>query len=247
MGRLRPLARRLEFRCGAGRRNASEAARSPRPCRCRSRLGNSRRRYLVTGCGERACAGQGPGLVQNIAVFTRPGPPSDEWDDAEIAHEIAPVLDLEVGPLVVGEITDPADGEVPSINPLSDDYGLGILWSVDVVQDGQFFLVADDQVYPGDRGDGGGATLRIATDHGGKGVGIASGKGSDGLAAFGIGQIGYRAGIDDAQIGRFAKWDDTVSGCHQSLADDERFRLVEAATQGVKGGASGLSGNLDHG
>ena len=98
------------------------------------------------------------------------------------------------------------------------DYRLFVLRLTDVVNHAQLVLVADDQVHPLDFRDLLRAHLRIAANHRSVGLWVLANKLPDGLATLGIGQIGDRTGVDDAQIRLFPKGHDLIATLQGILA-----------------------------
>ncbi len=93
----------------------------------------------------------------------------------------------------------------------------------------KFFLIAEDEVYAGDAGDGFGGQLGVASDDGGEGIGIASDELADELSGFCIGFAGDGAGMDDAEVGGFAEGDEFVAGISEILSEKGGFGLIKPA------------------
>ena len=182
-----------------------------------------------------SCGG-GPGLLEGVFPFAGTGTPAGEGNDAETAHEIAAVLDLQVGPLVKGQLTHEVMPEILPADAVPQDDRAFVLAVAEVVQHGELILVTDDEVDSRDLGNDGRTHLRIATDHRRESAGIFPCKLTDGLAAFGIGLPGHGAGVDDTQISRLTEGNHSVPRQCQPIFQNLRFSLVQPATEGVNHG-----------
>jgi len=122
---------------------------------------------------------------------------SGKGDDAECAHEVTTILDLEVGSLSKWKISDQGDGEVIPVNLIADDDRLFVFGVTEIVEDIVLFLVSNDEVDAFDLGDFFVPHLRVATNDGGDGLWIPASELTYGCPGFGIGETCDRASIDN--------------------------------------------------
>ena len=173
------------------------------------------------------------GFFEEVFEVSGAGSTSGKGNDAEGAHEVATILDLEVGPLGKWKISNEGDGEVVSVYFVADDDRLFVFGVAEVVEDVVLFLIADDEVDTFNLGDFFIPHLRIAADHSSDCLRIAASKLANGRTRFGIRNAGDGAGVDDGKVSFFLKGHNRVTTFDQLVPNVIGFRLVEPATKGV--------------
>jgi len=187
------------------------------------------------------------GIFHKVGKVSGSGSASGERDDAKGAHEVTAVLNFEVGSLGEWEVTDEGDGEVISVDLVTDDDWFFVFGVAEVVEYVVLFLVSNDEVNAFDLGNFFVAHLGIAADDCGDGIGVATCELPNGGAGFGVGNAGDRAGIDNGEVGFFFKGHDGVTLLDQLVADVVGFGLVEPTAECVQCSFGSVFGVRGHG
>ena len=102
-------------------------------------------------------------------------------------------------------------------------------------------MVADDVIDPLYFSNRGSSDLRVAPDHYRYRPRICADEAANDVAGLGIGLVGHGTGVDDAEVGRLAKWDNLVACSGKTIGNCGNLVLVKATAQGSNGRTLGLS------
>ena len=115
----------------------------------------------------------------------------------------------------------------------------------DQISHAQLVLCANDQVNAGNALQHLRSHLCVATDDRNERFRITPQDLIDKLAAFAVGVLGHRAGIDDANIAGLAERDDVIPLRTKPAGNQRGFRLIQAAAERVKRGSEFCVGHTN--
>ena len=173
-----------------------------------------------------------PRLAQNIVEITAACGPTALRDDAERTNKVAALLHLEVGARVHGVEPGAVDGKTLARGALAHDHGLGGLHRLgNDLEQAHLFRRADDVVQAVNGAQLVDAGLRVTSNRGDTGVGVAANYRANQPPALGGRLRGKRAGVDHAQIGIGDVADQLVAAVAVLTRENRRLRLIEPAAE----------------
>ena len=123
------------------------------------------------------------------------------------------------------------DGEIRGVDAVAEDDRALVFARAHVVEDFELGLVANDQVDAGNGRNRRRPGLGVTADDGGEGFGVFPDELADEFAALRVGFTRDGAGVDNAQISRFAEGHDAVAGGFQPVGQHFGFRLIQTASE----------------